>query len=58
MKIDINKRNDIFNNKVNYVTHHAVTNINKPGKIRIVLMQEQSVKAHLSMKIFLKVLIC
>ena len=32
-KININKRNDNFNNKV---PHHAVTNINKPGKIRIV----------------------
>ena len=35
-KIDVNKRNDNFNNKVNYIPHHAVTNINKPGKIRIV----------------------
>ena len=31
-KIDINKRNDNFNNKINYVPHHAVININKPGK--------------------------
>ena len=29
MKTDINKRNDNFNNKVNYIPHHAVTNINK-----------------------------
>ena len=36
-KIDINKRNDKFYNKVNYNPHHAVTKINKPGKIRIVL---------------------
>ena len=35
-KIDINKRNDNFNNKVSYIPHHAVTNINKPGKICIV----------------------
>ena len=28
-KIDINKRDDNFNNKVNYIPHHAVTNINK-----------------------------
>ena len=35
-KININKRNDNFNNKVNYIPHYAVTNINKPGKIRIV----------------------
>ena len=35
-KTDINKRNDNFNNKVNYIPHQAVTNINKPGKIRIV----------------------
>ena len=35
-KIDINKRNDNFYNKVNYNPHHAVTKINKPGKIRIV----------------------
>ena len=35
-KIDINKRNDNFNNKVNYIPHHAMTNINKPGKICIV----------------------
>ena len=32
-KIDINKRNDNFNNKVNYIPHHAVTKMNKPGKI-------------------------
>ena len=35
-KTDINKRNDNFNNKVNYIPHQAVTNINKPGKIHIV----------------------
>ena len=35
-KIDINQGNDNFNNKVNYIPHHAVTNINKPGKIRVV----------------------
>ena len=35
-KIDINKRDDNFNNKVNYIPHHAVTNINKLGKICIV----------------------
>ena len=35
-KIDINKRNDNFNNKVNYILNHAVTNVNKPGKICIV----------------------
>ena len=35
MKIDINERNGNFNNKVNYIPHHAVTNINKPGKICI-----------------------
>ena len=28
-KIDTNKRNDNFNNKINYIPHHAVTNINK-----------------------------
>ena len=31
--IDINKRNDDFNNKVNDISHHIVTNINKLGKI-------------------------
>ena len=35
-KIDINKRTDNFNNKVNYILNHAVTNVNKPGKICIV----------------------
>ena len=35
-KIDIDERNDNFNNKVNFIPHHAMTNINKPGKIRIV----------------------
>ena len=35
-KIDINERNDNFNNKVNYIPHQAVTNIKKPGKTRIV----------------------
>ena len=35
-KIDINKRNDNFNNKISYVPHHTVININKPGKICIV----------------------
>ena len=34
-KIDINERNDNFNNKVNYIPHHAVTNINEPGRICI-----------------------
>ena len=29
-KINMNKRNDNFNNKIIYVPHHAVTNINKP----------------------------
>ena len=33
-KIDINKRNDNFNKKVNYIPYNAVININKPGKIR------------------------
>ena len=43
---DINKRNDNFNNKVNYIPHHAVTNINKPGKIRIVF--DEGVSKHIS----------
>ena len=35
-KIDINKGNDNFSNKVHYIPPHTVTSINKPGKIRIV----------------------
>ena len=35
-KIDINERNDNVNNKVNFIPHRAMTNINKPGKICIV----------------------
>lgn len=35
-KIDINQRNDNLNKKVNYTPKHVFTNINKPGKIRIV----------------------
>ena len=33
-KIDINERNDNFNNKVNYIPHQAETNINKTVKTR------------------------
>ena len=36
-KISINKRNDNFNNKINYIPHYSLTNINKPGKIRVLL---------------------
>ena len=31
-KIDIDKRNDNFNNNINYIPHHAVTNIDKNSK--------------------------
>ena len=34
-KININKRNDKFNNKLNYILHHELTNTNIPWKTRI-----------------------
>ena len=35
-KSNTNKRNDNFSNNVNCISHHAVTNIKKPGKICII----------------------
>ena len=33
--ININKRNDNFSNKANYIPHHAVTNINKKNSYSV-----------------------